>query len=112
MTDYVLQMALLGCPNIAHLNLEKCRNITHVAVEALPLRFLNLFGCRDVLRLELACPSLLALNLGQCRTDVRLYVGGVERELEDLIRQGLQIVLPADSIRWSHDYPPQLYLCS
>ena len=111
MTDYVLQMALLGCPNIAHLNLEKCRNITQVGVEALPLKFLNLFGCRDVHRLELDCPQLLAINLGQC-PNVRLHVGGVEQDLADLCRRGLQIVLPGDSIRWSHDYPPQLYVCS
>ena len=111
MTDYVLQMALHGCPNIAHLNLEKCRNITQIGVEALPLKFLNLFGCRDVHRLELDCPQLLAINLGQC-PNVRLYVGGVEQDLADLCRRGLQIVLPGDSIRWSHDYPPQLYVCS
>ncbi|KAK7104469.1 hypothetical protein V1264_019181 [Littorina saxatilis] len=111
MTDYVLQMALHGCPNIAHLNLEKCRNITQVGVEALPLKFLNLFGCRDVHRLELDCPQLLAINLGQC-PNVRLYVGGVEQDLADLCGRGVQIVLPGDSIRWTHDYPPQLYVCS
>nr|KAG5712408.1 hypothetical protein BaRGS_023987 [Batillaria attramentaria] len=111
MTDYVLQMALHGCPNIAHLNLEKCRNITQVAVDALPLKFLNMFGCRDVHRLELDCPQLLAINLGQC-PNVRLYLDGVEQDLAALCRQGMQIVLPGDSIRWSHDYPPQVYICS
>lgn len=111
MSDYVLQMALHGCPNIAHLNLEKCRSITQVALEAVPLKFLNMFGCRDVHRLQLDCPQLLAINLGQC-PNVRLYMQGVEHDLATLYHHGLQIVLPGETIRWSHDFPPQVYVCN
>ena len=64
-------------------------------------------------RLELDCPRLLALNVGHCPADLTLLVGGVRQDLHHLARQGgLQVVLPEHSIRWTHDFPPQLYMCS
>lgn len=110
MSDYVLQMALTGCPNIAHLNLEKCRDLSNLSIQAPPLKYLNMFGCKDVHSLDLDCPELLALNIGHC-PNVRLFIQGVERELHQLSEYP-QIFLPTDSIRWSHDYPPQMYVCS
>ncbi|CAL1538554.1 unnamed protein product [Lymnaea stagnalis] len=108
-TDYALQMALHGCPNISHLNLEKCRNITKVSLGAPPLKFLNMFGCRDIHRIQLDCPQLLAINLGQC-PNVKLYLAGVEQEVNSEC-DGVQVVKPCENVRWSHDYPPQLYVC-
>uniref|UniRef100_A0A0B7A0V5 F-box domain-containing protein n=2 Tax=Arion vulgaris TaxID=1028688 RepID=A0A0B7A0V5_9EUPU len=108
-SDYALQMALHGCPNISHLNLEKCRNITKVILDAPPLKFLNMFGCRDIHRLQLDCPQLLAINLGQC-PNVQLFLAGVEKEVTSMC-DDVQIVKPSENIRWSHDYPPQVYLC-
>ncbi|ESO87696.1 hypothetical protein LOTGIDRAFT_234942 [Lottia gigantea] len=106
-SDYVLQMALNGCPNISNLNLEKCKNIKQISIEAPPLKFLNMFGCRDIHRLDLDCPELIALNIGQC-PNVRLFIKGIEQELSDLGG----IVMPSESVRWSHDFPPQVYMCS
>nr|KAI8740414.1 F-box/LRR-repeat protein 15 [Biomphalaria glabrata] len=109
-SDYALQMALHGCPNISHLNLEKCRTITKVSLEAQPLKFLNMFGCRDIHRLQLDCPQLLAINLGQC-PNVRLYLAGVEQDINAVCDSSIQVVKPCENIRWTHDYPPQLYVC-
>ncbi|RUS71915.1 hypothetical protein EGW08_020328 [Elysia chlorotica] len=109
-SDYALQMALHGCPNINHLNLEKCRSITKVSLDAQPLKFLNMFGCRDMNLLQLDCPQLLAINLGQCPPDVKVILAGVEQELASLCDR-YQIVKPSDNMRWSHDYPPQIYVC-
>ena len=109
MTNYALQMALTGCPNIAYLNLEKCRSITKVDIDAPPMKFLNMFGCCEVHRLDVDCPKLLAINLGQC-PNVRLFFKGIEQNLAELMKQ-TQIVPPSESIRWSHDLPPQLYIC-
>ncbi|XP_050404257.1 uncharacterized protein LOC126820387 isoform X1 [Patella vulgata] len=106
-SDYVLQMALNGCPNISNLNLEKCRNIKQISIEAPPLKFLNMFDCRDIHKLDLDCPELIALNIGQC-PNVRLYIRGIEQELSSLTG----VVLPSESVRWSHDFPPQVYMCS
>uniref|UniRef100_A0A2C9KGV5 Uncharacterized protein n=1 Tax=Biomphalaria glabrata TaxID=6526 RepID=A0A2C9KGV5_BIOGL len=103
-------MALHGCPNISHLNLEKCRTITKVSLEAQPLKFLNMFGCRDIHRLQLDCPQLLAINLGQC-PNVRLYLAGVEKDINAVCDSSIQVVKPCENIRWTHDYPPQLYVC-
>ncbi|XP_005102274.2 uncharacterized protein LOC101847048 [Aplysia californica] len=108
-TDYALQMALHGCPNISHLNLEKCRNITQVSLDAPPLKFLNMFGCRDVHRLHLDCPELVAVNVGQC-PNVKLFLAGVEKDVTSL-QEELQVVTPGENVRWSHDYPPQVYIC-
>ncbi|CAG5127935.1 unnamed protein product [Candidula unifasciata] len=108
-TDYALQMALHGCPNINHLNLEKCRNITKVSLQTPPLKFLNMFGCRDIHRLQLDCPQLLAINLGQC-PNVQLILAGVEREITSMC-DNVQIVTPSENLRWSHDFPPEVYLC-
>lgn len=108
MTNYVLQMALNGCHNISHLNLEKCKSITQVSVDAPPMMFLNMFGCREVHRLDLDCPQLLALNLGQC-PNVRLFLKGVEQDLTKCCDHP-KIVSPTASIRWSHHFPP-LHIC-
>ncbi|XP_071080557.1 uncharacterized protein [Haliotis cracherodii] len=108
MTNYVLQMALNGCHNISHLNLEKCKSITQVSVDAPPMMFLNMFGCREVHRLDLDCPQLLALNLGQC-PNVRLFLKGVEQDLSTCCDHP-KIVSPTASIRWSHHFPP-LHIC-
>lgn len=110
MSDYVLQMALTGCPNISHLNLEKCRDIRNIQVNAQPLKYLNLFGCNDIYRLDLDCPELLAVNLGHC-PNVRLFIRGVEQDITRFCDEP-RIVLPTEAIRWSHDYPPQVYLCT
>ncbi|XP_045182423.2 F-box/LRR-repeat protein 7-like [Mercenaria mercenaria] len=109
MTDYVLQMALSGCPNVAHLNLEKCREISHVNISTKPLKFLNLFDCTTIKRLNLNCPELTAINLGHC-PNVRLFIRGTEQSL-DTLKFPFQVVLPSDHIRWSHDFPPVEYMC-
>lgn len=108
MTDYVFQMALTGCPNIAHLNLEKCRSLETVALHQCLLHYLNMFGCSDLHQLHLDCPELLAINLGQCDNSLRLFLNGIEQDLNELCQQK-QIVLPSESIRWTHDLPPQVY---
>lgn len=110
MSDYVLQMALTGCPNISYLNLEKCREISKVAIHAPPMKFLNMFGCTDISRLDLNnCPQLLAVNLGQC-PNIRLFIRGMEQNFS-AICTSLRIVQPCDTVRWSHDFPPQAYFC-
>ncbi|XP_070577501.1 uncharacterized protein [Ptychodera flava] len=114
--DYVLEMALNGCPNIAHLNLEKCSALTKVRIPmtANLMRYLNLFGCKDMLRVDLHCRDLLALNLGEC-PNVRLFLNGVERNLALSSLNTLEfprIVLPSKSVRWSHDPVPELCFCS
>ena len=109
MSDYVLQMALTGCPNIAHLNLERCTNLTSVAVTAQPMKYLNLFGCDEIHRVDLQCPQLIGLNLGHC-PNVRLYIDGHERDLTRSSDRP-KIILPTQSNRWTHDYPPESYEC-
>ncbi|XP_060070615.1 uncharacterized protein LOC132550540 [Ylistrum balloti] len=110
MTDYVLQMALNGCLNIAYLNLEKCREISKVSVHSPLMKFLNLFGCVDIHRLDLEyCPQLMALNVGQC-TNLRLFIRGIEQKLSSLCRT-YDIVPPQETVRWSHDFPPKPYIC-
>jgi hypothetical protein len=67
MTDYTLKMVLAGCANIVHLNLEKCRRVSNVTIQAPPMKFLNMYGCNDIHRLNLNnCHQLIAVNLGQC----------------------------------------------
>jgi len=109
MTDYVLQMALGGCPNISHLNLEKCREICHVDIPTQPLKFLNLFGCSSISKLNLDCPELIAVNLGQC-SNVRLFIRGVEHAFRDMLVP-FRLVEPSQHIRWTHDFPPHEYRC-
>ena len=109
MSDYALQMALTGCPNIAHLNLEKCRSLKQVSIQAPPMKYLNMFGCYDMNRLDVDCPELLALNIGHC-PNVRLFLQGIERTLEKESKD-IQIVLPNKSVRWTHDLPPKVYFC-
>lgn len=110
MSDYVLQMALTGCPNIDHLNLEKCREISRVAIHAPPLKFLNMFGCANLHRLDIQCPQLLAVNLGQC-PNIRLFIQGRQQNLAGVC-ETLHIVRPVENTRWTHEYPPQVYYCS
>lgn len=109
MTDYVLQMALTGCPNIAHLNLEKCRDINNLNIFTQPLKYLNLFDCTSINRLNLNCPELIAVNLGHC-SNARLFIKGIEQCLNRL-KVPFRLVLPKDHIRWSHDFPPVEYTC-
>ena len=109
MSDYVLQMALTGCSNIDHLNLEKCVNLTKVNIQAPPMRYLNLYGCRDIISVDLDCPKLVALNLGQC-PEVRLFINGNERSLTEE-GQNPKLVLPSDTLRWTHQTPPQILSC-
>ncbi|XP_014788311.1 uncharacterized protein LOC106882227 [Octopus bimaculoides] len=108
MTDYVLQMALIGCSNIAHLNLEKCRNLEKVAIQQCLLRYLNMFGCSQLQQLYLDCPELLALNLGECAESIRLFLKGIEQDLTELCCQKY-VVFPHESVRWTHSFPPQIY---
>ncbi|KAK3094089.1 hypothetical protein FSP39_024046 [Pinctada imbricata] len=111
MSDYALRMALMGCHNISHLNLEKCKQFRTLVLETPLMKFLNIFGCSDVRSLDLAdCPKLLALNMGQC-CNVKIVYHGKERSLEELC-QYMQLVPPKALVRWSHDYPPQPYMCS
>ncbi|XP_064623662.1 uncharacterized protein LOC135485499 [Lineus longissimus] len=107
--DYVLQMALAGCPNISHLNLEKSREFSHVNIQAPPMKYLNLFGCHDVMEVDVDCPELVAVNLGQC-PNVHFYLKGAE--LNMTTSEKPKFVLPHESYRWSHDYPPEVYYCS
>ncbi|KAH3826862.1 uncharacterized protein LOC127831037 [Dreissena polymorpha] len=107
MSDYVLQMALGGCPNIAHLNLEKCRELSNVNIFAQPLKFLNLFGCASISKLNLDCPQLVAVNLGQC-SNVRLFIKGIEQGLKKLLLP-FRLVEPTENVRWTHDLPPEEY---
>ncbi|XP_076096553.1 uncharacterized protein LOC143067300 [Mytilus galloprovincialis] len=110
MTDYTLQMVLAGCTKIAHLNLEKCRRVTNVAIASPPLKFLNMYGCNDLLQLSLNnCPQMIAVNLGQC-PNVKLFIRGIEQDLTALCTS-LQIVHPKEFVRWSHDFPPKPYIC-
>ncbi|GAB1609927.1 F-box/LRR-repeat protein 15-like [Argonauta hians] len=111
MTDYVLQMGLTGCSNIAHLNLEKCRSLQQVAIQQCLLRYLNMFGCSQLQRLYLDCPELLALNLGECAESIRLFLKGIEEDLSELCYQK-HVVIPKESIRWTHTFPPQVYTCN
>ena len=108
MTDYVLQMALSGCPNVAHLNLEKCREISNINITAQPLKYLNLFDCSTIQRLYLNCPELTAVNLGHC-CNLRLFIKGIEQCLDSL-KFPFKIILPTEYIRWSHDFPPVEYM--
>ena len=110
MTDYVLKMALTGCSNIAHLNLEKCTSLTQVNIkgEGQIMKYLNLFGCRDLLLVDLHCPELIGLNLGHCPKVASLLINGIEHNLRQKSKD-LDLVLPKSSTRWSHDYPPQPY---
>ena len=110
MSDYVLQMALTGCPNIAYLNLEKCQSLTHVDIQAPPMKYLNMYGCADILRLDLKCPELIGINIGHC-PNVHLFIEGREQKLGPKSHDGrpIQVVFPSQSIRWSHDFPPKPY---
>ena len=111
MTDYTLKMVLAGCANIVHLNLEKCRRVSNVTIQAPPMKFLNMYGCNDIHRLNLNnCHQLIAVNLGQC-PNVRLFIGDIEQDLTTLCTQ-LQLVHPKEFVRWSHDFPPKPYICS
>jgi len=107
MSDYVLQMALTGCPNIAHLNLEMCTSLTSVKVSASPMKYLNLFGCAQMHRVDLRCPELIGLNLGHC-PEVRLCLDGRERDLRKPLDRP-KTVLPKQSTRWTHGFPPKPY---
>ncbi|XP_077998537.1 uncharacterized protein LOC144451533 [Glandiceps talaboti] len=114
--DYVLEMALNGCQNIAHLNLEKCSTLTklRIPMTANLMRYLNLFDCQNILRVDLDCHEVLAINIGEC-PNVRLFLGGVERNLAMSSLNSLEfprIVLPSQSIRWSHDPIPELCFCT
>ncbi|WAR19977.1 hypothetical protein MAR_001815 [Mya arenaria] len=109
MTDYVLQMALGGCSNISHLNLEKCTEICDVNISMRPLQYLNMYECTSLHRLSLDCPQLIAVNLGQC-SNVKMYLRGVEQRLSG-VAVPFRLVEPAKPIRWSHNFPPQEYRC-
>ncbi|XP_006821249.1 uncharacterized protein LOC102808468 [Saccoglossus kowalevskii] len=110
--DYVLEMALNGCPNITHLNLERCSTLTKIRIPmaATLMRYINLFGCHNMLRVEIDCHELLAINLGDCPS-VRLYLNDVERNLAISSLNALEfphIVLPDQMVRWNHQLTPQL----
>lgn len=109
--DYALQMALNGCPNIVHLSVEKCDTINQVCVPAAAtqLRYLNLFGCHGLRRVAIDCMGILAVNLGQC-PKVRLFVRAIEYDLSlHPVCKYPKVVLPHQSLRWSHDHKPQLF---
>ena len=109
--DYALQMALNGCPNIVHLSVEKCNTISQVSVPANAslMKYLNLYGCHGLVRVAVDCVGLLAVNLGQC-SKVRLFVRGLEYDLSlHPVCKYPKVVLPHQSLRWSHDHKPQLF---
>ncbi|XP_074652747.1 uncharacterized protein LOC141907073 [Tubulanus polymorphus] len=107
--DYVLQMALKGCPNISHLNLEKSSEFSELNLQAPPMKYLNLFGCNDVIRVDLDCPELLALNLGQC-PNVSLFFRGSKYDITNKSCQKLEIIKPNENLRWTHGFPPEVYM--
>ncbi len=107
MSNYVLQMALTGCSNIAHLNLEKCTSLSQLSIQGQLIKYLNLFDCQDLDLVDLYCPQLIALNLGHC-PKVKLMMNGSKTDLKKKM-ENPDIVLPTETTRWSHDYPPQPY---
>ena len=108
MSDYVLRMALTGCVNIDYLSVERCRQLSHLDVTDQPMKYLNLFGCSEIHRVQVESENLIGVNLGHC-PKVRLFIDSYE---EDLIepKSNFDLVLPHQSMRWSHDYPPQPYV--
>ncbi|XP_022096140.1 uncharacterized protein LOC110982187 [Acanthaster planci] len=109
-SDYSLKMALSACPNIVHLSVEKCDTLTSVCVpsHASSLKYLNLFGCKSLARVTIDCHGVAAVNLGQC-LKTRLFVRGLEYDLAMHPLKYPKIVLPHQSLRWSHDRVPQLF---
>ncbi|XP_038075391.1 uncharacterized protein LOC119743110 [Patiria miniata] len=110
-SDYSLKMALSGCPNIVHLSVEKCDTLTSVGIpaHASSLKYLNLFGCKSLARVTIDCQGVAAVNLGQC-IKTRLFVRGLEYDLGmHPVTKYPKIVLPHQSLRWSHDRVPQLF---
>ncbi|CAH1790941.1 unnamed protein product [Owenia fusiformis] len=111
-SDYTLSMMLKGCANIYHLCLEKCQNFNEMAVALPHLKYLNLYDCYGLQRLDIDCPALDALNVGHCPV-TKIYVKGHEmlpHELDSCVYgRSVRLVYPKQSIRWSHDFPPQVY---
>ena len=108
MSDYVLRMALTGCVNIDYLSVERCRQLSQLDVTDQPMKYLNLFGCSEIHRVQVESEHLIGVNLGHC-PKVRLFIDSYEEDLLDP-KGSYDLVLPHQSVRWSHDYPPQPYV--
>lgn len=103
--DYVLKMALDGCRNISHLNLELSSEFSQLALQAPPLKYLNLFGCADIMTVDVDCPELVAVNLGKCPPNIRFYFQGSKVKLSKKLLKP-KFILPEEDVRWTHDFPP------
>ncbi|XP_033637487.1 uncharacterized protein LOC117298368 [Asterias rubens] len=111
-SDYALKMAISSCPNIFHLSIEKCDTLTRVSIpsQSSSLKYLNLFACKSLVQVSVDCHGIAAVNLGQC-LKTRFFARGLEYDLSlHPVAKYPKIVLPHQSLRWSHDRVPQLFL--
>ncbi|XP_041468560.1 uncharacterized protein LOC121418648 [Lytechinus variegatus] len=113
--DYTLKCMLNACPNITHLSLEKCRNTKVVSVpkDAPLLRYLNLFGCSQLQHLSINSDCVMRVNLGQCSVSRVLYQGKELDFAEEKVafeNSSLDVVLPHQNVRWSHDAEPLAFV--
>lgn len=107
--NYTMQMALVGCPFISHLCIERCLSLTQFNLpQSLEVRFLNLYGCQRLRFVNIESPNLPALNLGQCYK-AELTCDGKKIEYDKPRGDDIAIVAPRSFIKWTHTEIPSSY---